>query len=216
MKTPLKAFILLSLFSINTFAASKAADKNHQFCNDISSVDKLLDRTRESVQRFKNEGLNVERIVVSKDRKEMYLVSGGTLLKAYSVAFGFEPFGHKQFEGDGKTPEGIYSIDYKNPNSEYTKALHVSYPNKKDIEYAKSKGKSPGGDIMIHGFPKDERKRQWVSGIHPMNWTRGCVAVTNEEIAEIYSLVKENTLIEVCKMTTEASLGDSIISVISK
>lgn len=203
MKNSLLTIITISLFSANVFAGSKAADKNYQFCDDITKVDKLLDRSRESVERIKAEGLKIERIVVSKDRKELYLISGETMLRVYPVAFGSNPVGHKQFEGDGKTPEGIYSVDYKNPQSEFTKALHVSYPNKKDVEFAKSQGKSAGGDIMIHGLPSDDRKRQAISIIHPMNWTRGCVAVTNEQIEDIYSLVKENTLVEICKMTTD-------------
>lgn len=203
MKNSLLTFAVLSAFSLNVFAGSKAANKNYQFCDDITKVDKLLDRSRESVQRIKDEGVKIERIVVSKDRKEIYLISGETMLRVFPVAFGSNPVGHKQFEGDGKTPEGIYYVDYKNPDSEYTKALHISYPNKKDVEFAQSQGKSAGGDIMIHGLPRDERKRQLVGLIHPMNWTRGCVAVTNEQIEDIYSLVQENTLVEICKATTE-------------
>ncbi|CAE79907.1 L,D-transpeptidase family protein [Bdellovibrio bacteriovorus] len=202
MKKTLLPLIALSLFATNSFAAgSKALDKSFRYCQDISQVDKLLDRSRESVDRLQAEELKVERIVVSKDRKELYLISGETLLKVYPVAFGRNPVGHKQFEGDNKTPEGLYSIDYKNPQSQYTKALHVSYPNKADVEFAKAQGKSAGGDIMIHGLPSEERKGQAVGLIHPMNWTQGCVAVTNPEIEEIYSLVKEKTLIEICKMS---------------
>ncbi len=203
MKKTLLPLIALSLFATNSFAASsKALDKSFRYCEDISQVDKLLDRSRESVDRLQAEELKVERIVVSKDRKELYLISSDTLLKVYPVAFGRNPVGHKQFEGDNKTPEGLYSIDYKNPQSQYTKALHVSYPNKSDVEFAKSQGKSAGGDIMIHGLPSEERKGQAVGLIHPMNWTQGCVAVTNPEIEEIYSLVKEKTLIEICKMSS--------------
>lgn len=207
MKKSLLTIIVLGLISNNVFAAgsSKALDKKFRYCDDITSVDKLLDRSREDVKRLKDEGVNIERIVVSKDRKELYLISGETVLRIYPVAFGSNPVGHKQFEGDGKTPEGLYSIDFKNPNSEYTKALHVSYPNKEDVAYAKSQGKSAGGDIMIHGFPTDERKRQMISVIHPWNWTRGCIAVNNEQIADIYSLVKESTLVEICKATVEQS-----------
>ncbi|AFY01711.1 L,D-transpeptidase family protein [Bdellovibrio bacteriovorus] len=202
MKKTLLPLIALSLFATNSFGAgSKALDKSFRYCEDISQVDKLLDRSRESVDRLQAEELKVERIVVSKDRKELYLISGDTLLKVYPVAFGRNPVGHKQFEGDNKTPEGLYSIDYKNPQSQYTKALHVSYPNKADTEFAKAQGKSAGGDIMIHGLPSEERKGQAVGLIHPMNWTQGCVAVTNPEIEEIYSLVKEKTLVEICKMS---------------
>ncbi|KYG61258.1 hypothetical protein AZI85_09975 [Bdellovibrio bacteriovorus] len=202
MKNIILPLIALSLISAQSFAASsKALDKKFKYCDDITQVDKLLDRTTQDVARFKDEGVKIERIVVSKDRKELYLISGDVLVKAYTVAFGLNPEGHKQFEGDRKTPEGIYHIDYKNPKSEYTKSLHISYPNKQDVEYAKSQGKSPGGDIMIHGLPTQQRKQDAMSLWHPRNWTQGCVAVKNEEIEEIYSLVKENTLVEICAMS---------------
>lgn len=197
-------FIFALSISLNAFAASNASDVNYRFCEDISRVDKLLDRSRETVERFQSEKLNVERIVVSKDRKELYLISGDVVLKKYPVAFGFTPVGHKQFQGDGKTPEGIYFVDYKNPKSLYTKALHVSYPNKADIAYAKSQGRKPGGDIMIHGLPSDENKRQEISLVHPYkDWTEGCVAVNNEQIEEIYALAQENVVVEICAVTAK-------------
>lgn len=200
MKKLIFPLIALSLFSVQSFA-SKAKDRNYKYCDDITQVDKLLDRSRESVQRIQREGLKVERIVVSKDRRELYLVSGDVLLRKFTVAFGWSFIGHKQFEGDGKTPEGIYSIDYKNPQSQYTKSLHVDYPNKDDIAFARSKGRSPGGDIMIHGLPSNAQKFERISKIHPYDWTLGCIAVTNPEIEEIYALVKERTLVEVCKVS---------------
>lgn len=181
--------------------ASKALDRSHRYCDDITQIDKLLDRSREDVKRLESEGIKIERIVISKDRKELYLISGETVVRIFPVAFGFEPVGHKQFQGDGKTPEGLYSIDYKNNQSAFTKSLHITYPNKADLAYAKSQGKSAGGDIMIHGLPTDERKRELISLIHPLNWTQGCVAVTNEQIEEVYALVKTNTLVEICKFT---------------
>ncbi len=198
----MKKIVLLSmcgLLAAPAVFASKATDKKFSYCDDITVVDKLLDRTAETTERIKSEGTKIERIVVSKDRKELYLISGEVLVKVYPVAFGSNPEGHKQFEGDNKTPEGIYFVDYKNPNSAYTKALHVSYPNQADVAYAKSQGKSAGGDIMIHGLPTEERKKMAVGLIHPYNWTQGCVAVKDEEIEEIYSLVKEKTLVEICK-----------------
>ncbi|WP_373999688.1 murein L,D-transpeptidase family protein [Bdellovibrio bacteriovorus] len=202
MKNIILPLIALSLISAQSFAASsKALDKKFKYCDDITQVDKLLDRTNQEVSRLQAEGVKIERIVVSKDRKELYLISGDVLVRAFEVAFGRNPEGHKQFEGDNKTPEGIYSIDYKNPKSEFNKSLHISYPNKQDIEYAKSQGKSPGGDIMIHGLPKGQRKGQLTGIVHPFNWTQGCVAVTNEQIEEVYALVKENTLVEICAMS---------------
>lgn len=195
------SILTTSMVSLPAVAASNAVSKTYRYCDDITRVDTLLDRSRESVERIQREGLKIERIVVSKDRRQLYLISGETLLRSFPVAFGFDPIGHKQFEGDGRTPEGLYSIDYKNPNSLFTKSLHVDYPNKSDIAYAKSKGRSPGGDIMIHGLPRDPQKYARISMIHPMDWTRGCVAVTNEQIEQIYALVKERTLVEICKIT---------------
>lgn len=202
MKKLFAITIGLSLLTSAAFA-SNAKNTKYSYCEDIRRVDSLLDRSRESVDRLLAEKIQIERIVVSKDRKELYLISGDTMVRYYPVAFGFSPFGHKQFEGDGRTPEGLYYIDYKNPQSQFTKSLHVSYPNKGDLSFAKSKGKSAGGDIMVHGLPSDDRKRQLISKIHPMNWTQGCIAVNNEQMEEIYALVQTNTLIEICASSTE-------------
>jgi murein L,D-transpeptidase YafK len=201
MKQALFALIILVGSSQSAFAISKASNWNYKYCDDITSVDKLLDRTRESVPRIKAEGHPIERIVVSKDRKELYLVSGETLFRKYTVALGVFPRGHKQFQGDRKTPEGIYSINGKNPNSKFHLSLGVSYPNKKDIAAAHALGKSTGGDIMVHGLPNPGPMTDLIYDLHPMNWTSGCIAVTNQEIEEIYSLVQVGALIETCKMT---------------
>lgn len=200
MKKLILPLLAASLLSVQAFAGNPK-DRSYKFCDDITRIDKLLDRSRESVDRIKREGLNVDRIVVSKDRRQLYLVSGETLLRTYTVAFGWDFIGHKQFEGDGRTPEGIYTIDYKNAQSQFTKSLHVDYPNKDDIAYAKSKGRSPGGDIMIHGLPSNPAKYERISKIHPLDWTLGCVAVTNAEIEEIFALTKERTLVEICKIS---------------
>lgn len=200
MKTSLFALIILVGSSQVAQAASKASNWNYKYCDDITKADRLLDRTRESVQRIKAEGNPIERILVSKDRKEMYLISGDTLFRKYTVAFGVFRRGHKQFQGDRKTPEGIYSITNKNPNSKFHLSLGVSYPNAKDIAYARSQGKSAGGDIMVHGLPNPGPYTDLIYDLHPMDWTSGCIAVTNEEIKEVYSLVQPKTLIEICKM----------------
>lgn len=196
--------ITLAAFLVGPMSLAQGAllatSKQHRYCDDITQIDKLLDRTRETQERFAAEKVNVERIVVSKDRRQMYLISDGILMRSYTVAFG-DYLGHKQFEGDWRTPEGIYSISAKNPQSQYNKALKISYPNAADIAYAKSKGRSPGGQIMIHGFPVDPIKRLGIAAIHPVDWTLGCVAVTDQEIEEIYKLVQVQTLIEICKVS---------------
>lgn len=204
MKIHFLSFILAAAIISNSMspaqASSEAISKNHRYCDDITQIDKLLDRSRETPERFASEKLKVERIVVSKDRRQLYLISDGVLMRSYTVAFG-DYLGHKQFEGDWRTPEGLYTISAKNPKSQYNKALKISYPNAEDRAYAKSKGRSPGGQIMIHGFPVDPIKRLGVAAIHPVDWTLGCIAVTDEEIEEIYKLVQENTLIEICKVS---------------
>lgn len=134
-------------------------------------------------------GPEVTEVQVHKADRKMYLLSNDKVLKTYDIGLGFAPIGHKQFEGDGKTPEGSYKISYKNPNSEYHLSLRINYPNADDRAYASSMGKSPGGDIVIHGGPK--RK------VYRKDWTAGCVAVTDKEMEVIYSMVKEGTPIHI-------------------
>jgi murein L,D-transpeptidase YafK len=142
-----------------------------------------------TASKFKSySGPDVTFVVVNKADRRMHLLSDDTLLSSYDIHLGFAPVGHKQFEGDGKTPEGLYRIDRRNPNSQFHLSLGISYPNTKDYAAAKAMGKSPGGDIFIHGqkspFKKDKP-----------DWTWGCIAVTNEEIEEIYAMVQDQTLI---------------------
>ncbi len=139
-------------------------------------------------------------IVVGKSDRKMILFKDGKALKQYHVSLGFSPNGKKQQMGDGKTPEGRYEIELKNGNSAYHLALKVSYPNKEDIKNARARGVNPGGDIMIHGFPNDVESNILAQLVHRTlsNWTQGCVAVTNEEIEEIFPRVSEGTPIEIC------------------
>lgn len=133
-------------------------------------------------------GPDVTFIVVNKADRRMFLINEDAVLTAYDIHLGFAPEGHKQFEGDGKTPEGLYRIDRRNPNSDFHLSLGISYPNVKDYAFAKSQGKSPGGDIFIHGQQEPGKKDK-------PDWTWGCIAVTNREIEEIYAMVKDDTLI---------------------
>ncbi len=137
----------------------------------------------------------IDKILVEKSRREMHVFFQGKLLKTYKVALGFNPIGHKQFEGDGKTPEGLYYINDKNPNSAYYKNLGVSYPNDKDRAFADSLGKSPGGLIKIHGIKNGVGSLGEI--IQLRDWTAGCIAVTNDEMEELYNAVPIGTPIEI-------------------
>ena len=129
--------------------------------------------------------LQATRIVVHKARREMILLSGESILRQYRIALGPNPTEHKLQEGDGRTPEGSYVIDYRNSRSKYHLSLHISYPDANDIARAQDAGVDPGGDIMIHGL-KDSTP---TAG----DWTQGCIAVTNQEMDEIWNLVPDGT-----------------------
>jgi len=189
-----KIIFLGSLISLTAMAQKKADLTGTLYCQnkEMSAISQAADTGK------------VDRIVVQKKYKKLYLMSKNQILKSYDIAMGPNAEkGPKTFQGDNKTPEGIYNVEFKNPKSNYYMALKVSYPNAKDIAYAQSMNKSAGNFIMIHGFPvkpidglipqivKDEQ--------HPkVNWTQGCMAVTDREIEEIYSLVQEKTTIEIC------------------
>jgi len=132
------------------------------------------------------DGPEVTQLVVYKGERRMHLVNGSKALKTYKIALGGNPVGPKQFEGDGKTPEGLYFINRQNPNSAYYLSLGISYPNETDVEAAKAEGKEPGGDIFIHGRANKNRGRG-------KDWTAGCIAVKDREMEEIYSMVRIGT-----------------------
>lgn len=138
-------------------------------------------------------GPEVTQIIVNKTERRMYLLHQKDVLKAYDVELGFTAGGHKQFEGDGKTPEGNYFIDRRNPNSSFHLSLGISYPNAQDIAFAKSAGKSPGGDIFIHGRPNEK----FFKFNMPPDWTAGCISVTNRQIERIYAMVRDGTPIQI-------------------
>lgn len=140
-------------------------------------------------------GSKIDSIVVFKSKRQLLAYSKGNLLKTYKIALGRQPVGAKHFEGDRKTPEGIYFINDKNPNSGWHKNLGISYPNQKDIETAKAKGKSAGGNIKIHGL---QNGKGYIGKLHRIqDWTLGCIAVTNEEVDELYCAVEKGCKIEI-------------------
>lgn len=135
-------------------------------------------------------GPEVTRVLIYKEKRMMYLMHENQILEKYKVGLGFTPTGDKTVRGDGRTPEGDYRIDRRNPNSEFHLSIGISYPNAADRAYAKSIGKNPGGDIFIHGRPWEYRKGG-------QDWTAGCIAVTNREIEEIYSMVRSGTVVSI-------------------
>ncbi|MFU8865785.1 MAG: L,D-transpeptidase family protein [Rhodobacterales bacterium] len=135
-------------------------------------------------------GPPVTRVLVFKEARQMHLMHFDRALASYEIGLGFNPEGHKNFEGDGRTPEGEYLIDRRNPNSRFHLSLGINYPNEDDIAFAKAEGKKPGGDIFIHGRPP-----QYQRG--PRDWTWGCIGVTDQEIEVIYSMVQDGTPISI-------------------
>jgi murein L,D-transpeptidase YafK len=137
----------------------------------------------------------VDKVLVIKSKREMYLLKNGEIIRTYKIALGDHPEGHKLREGDEKTPEGNYLLDWRNSKSVCYKSIHISYPDKTDIETAKKSGVSAGGDIMIHGL---HPSNQYLGDLHiATDWTNGCIAVTNEEMDEIWSCVRYGTPIEI-------------------
>lgn len=139
---------------------------------------------RESPQR-------ADRILVKKGERRLYLMHNNEPFRAYQIALGYQPSGHKRRQGDGRTPEGIYYLDWRTDRSGYRKALHISYPNTQDRFRALRKGDDPGGMIMIHGQPS--RRSESRSG----DWTFGCIAVSNMAIDEIWSYANVGTPVEI-------------------
>ena len=139
--------------------------------------------------------LRADRIVVEKSARRLTLFSGRRALKSYRVALGPAPLGAKQCEGDGRTPEGVYAIDSRNRQSAYHRALHVSYPEQRDVANARRIGCRPGGAIMIHGLKNGFGS---IGAAHAnVDWTAGCIAVTNAEIEEIWRAVPNGTEIDI-------------------
>lgn len=140
-------------------------------------------------------GTTADRIVVEKGLRQLTLFRDGQQLKTYRIALGFGEPGAKTREGDGRTPEGLYRINGRNPQSAYHLSLRISYPEPRDVAAAARRGEPPGGDIMIHGLP---------NGLGPAgrlhlkrDWTAGCIAVTNDEIEELWRVVADGTWIEI-------------------
>jgi murein L,D-transpeptidase YafK len=134
-------------------------------------------------------------VLVEKSNSRLYLMRDGKPFASFRVAFGSEPKGHKQEQGDGRTPEGRYILDYKNPGSAYYKSIHISYPNAKDRKEARKRGVDPGGDIMIHGQKNGYGRLSIL--VQRFNWTNGCIALSDRDMDVVYDAVKPGTPIEI-------------------
>jgi murein L,D-transpeptidase YafK len=136
-----------------------------------------------------------DRIIVHKKARTMELMHAGQMLKTYKIALGGESVGPKTRQGDHRTPEGVYVIDSRNAQSKFHRSLHISYPGASDRERARKLGVPPGGDVFIHGLPNGYG---WIGAGHrARDWTDGCIAVTDQEIEEIWSLVANGTPVEI-------------------
>ena len=175
--------------------------------DEIVTLQKMIEaREREVVSKeneiivLQNEVFSLQKgpadkILIEKKERRLTLISKGKVLKTYKIALGGNPIGSKERQGDNKTPEGSYVIDSRNRDSRYHLSLHISYPNERDRKRAKQLGVSPGGDIMIHGI---KNGLSWVGDRHTeIDWTKGCIAVTDEEIEEIDKLVPNGTIVEI-------------------
>jgi murein L,D-transpeptidase YafK len=142
----------------------------------------------------------IDYILVGKAQRRLIVFSHGVPQKDYRIHLGFTPEGPKRFEGDGKTPEGLYAVAFRKSPSDYTKSLMLDYPRKKDIEYARRFRKNAGKEIAIHGFPRNPKElAETLPKIEQgLDWTQGCMALTNTEIEEIFPLVAAKTPVEIC------------------
>ena len=175
--------------------------------NEIVTLQKKIEALEQEVRskenviiKLKKEGAAIlkgpaDKILIEKKERRLTLLSKGKVLKTFQIALGGNPDGPKERQGDNKTPEGTYVIDSRNKDSRYHLSLHISYPNEKDKKRAKQLGVSPGGDIMIHGI---KNGLSWVGDHHTeVDWTKGCVAVTDEEIEEIDKSAPNGTIVEI-------------------
>ncbi len=137
----------------------------------------------------------IDRVFVDKSDRVLKLMNDGKVIRSYRIALGGSPSGHKQQEGDQRTPVGVYTLDYKNENSIAHRSIHISYPNDEDKARAQSLGVNPGGDIMIHGQMNGFGHLGWLN--QRRDWTDGCIAVTNDEMDTIMAAVKVGTMIEI-------------------
>ena len=134
-------------------------------------------------------------VLVEKSKSRLYLMREGQPFASFHVSFGSNPRGHKEEQGDGRTPEGRYILDYKNAGSAYYKSIHISYPNATDRKEARKRGVDPGGDIMIHGQKNGYGRLSFL--VQRFNWTNGCIALSDRDMDTVWDAIKPGTPIEI-------------------
>ncbi len=136
-----------------------------------------------------------EKIVVEKEERKLHLIKDNVIFRTFDIALGIAPVGNKETEGDFKTPEGVYTLDTRNPDSDFFLAIHISYPNHRDRRAARAKGVSPGGQIMIHGQPNSPTYS--AAYYRKQDWTNGCIAVSNSDMIDIWLMAPNDIPIEI-------------------
>ena len=136
-----------------------------------------------------------EKVIVEKQKRKLHLIRNDEIFRTFDIALGIAPVGDKETEGDFKTPEGTYTLDTRNPNSDFFLSIHISYPNSKDRREARAKGIAPGGQIMIHGQPNEPTYS--AAYYKKQDWTNGCIAVSNSDMIDIWLMTQNDTPIEI-------------------
>ncbi|GAB3524260.1 L,D-transpeptidase family protein [Photobacterium alginatilyticum] len=153
----------------------------------------LLVVASQSVMAFSDRP-TADLVLVKKAERKMFLIKNDTVFREYTISLGKQPVGHKQKRGDNRTPEGLYTLDFRNRQSKFHLSLHIDYPNQQDRLKAQQLGVDPGGDIFIHGLPNGKNMPLVYEGV---DWTRGCIAVNNPQIREIAQYVSDGTPIQI-------------------
>ena len=136
-----------------------------------------------------------DKIVVEKEKRKLHLIRGDEIFRSFDIALGISPVGDKHSEGDFKTPEGIYTLDKRNPDSNFFLSIHISYPDTGDQREARAKGVSPGGQIMIHGQPNEPTYS--AAYYKKQDWTNGCIAVSNSDMIDIWLMTPNDIAIDI-------------------
>ncbi|MFW1985397.1 L,D-transpeptidase family protein [Acinetobacter guillouiae] len=194
-KYPIPCLILLAI----AIASVWTYQKYNQFIPTANAAIHVQNLSEQEIQRLR-QNTPITEVKVYKSDRIVKLMHHDQDIRTYPMRLGFDPIGHKVKEGDGKTPEGRYILDWRNPNSAFYKSLHVSYPNQQDKSKANQLGVSPGGDIMIHGSAtrsQVEKLPSLMTYLPRNDWTWGCIAVRNIDMDEIWKLVDDGTVISI-------------------
>lgn len=194
-----KYLIFISVICLLSIAGAFAYQKYQKYLPTTASAISVHNFSEKEIAQIR-QSTPITEVKVYKADRVVKLMHRDQVIQTYPMRLGFDPIGHKVKEGDGKTPEGQYTLDWRNPKSAFYKSLHVNYPNAQDTATAKQLGVSAGGDIMIHGSATTsqvEKLPSLMSYLPQKDWTWGCVAVRNVDMDEIWKLVDDGTSIHI-------------------